>query len=144
MKLKNNWKISIAATVIQRLLTQTQMTREQIIFFISKSNQESINPPQDKLTNVINVINNLTARHYTTKEISRMGAQNAIALTYWIDNPPYDLSKKELTKIAVIPGSYLCLDYIKTHWNTLVNDTRLTGRRTDRDFGININVAIRG
>ena len=25
-----------------------------------------------------------------------------------------------------------------------VNDTRLTGRRTDRDFGININVAIRG
>ena len=24
------------------------------------------------------------------------------------------------------------------------NDTRLTGRRIDRDFGVNINVAIRG
>ena len=78
-KLKNNWKISIAATVIQQLLPQPQMTREQIIFFISKSNQESINPPQDKLTNIINVINTLTARDYTTKEISRMGAQNALA-----------------------------------------------------------------
>ena len=24
------------------------------------------------------------------------------------------------------------------------NDTRLTGRRIDRDFGVNLNVAIRG
>ena len=42
-------------------------------------------------------------------------------------------------------GSEMCIrDRGSLFYEYRENDTRLTGRRIDRDFGINLNVAIRG
>ena len=121
-KLKNNWKIELAPRLIREM--QQNLSREQIVSVLSKSNQKDFEDEKTGILNLKKIIVELKGKGFSEAEISKVGVSGLDRVNQWMANHSDKLSKKQLLSIAKQKGGYVCLDYLESYWGDLVTEDR--------------------